>query len=86
MESGDSPYTQTCAGLGLQVRQLPQQLMLREGVGSLLMSEWSFPQFLSVEIPPMYSNTPVIILEAILIRLEKFNLGGVKSAVEEHGL
>lgn len=39
-------------------------------MGSFLMSERSFPQFPSVEIPPMNSHTPVV-HETILILPEK---------------
>lgn len=82
---GDTPYTQTWAGQRLQVWQLPQPRVLREGMGSLLMSERSFLQFPAVEVPLMNSNI-LVIHETILILSEKMNTGAGKSTVVEHEL
>lgn len=56
----DTPYPQTWVGLRLQVKQVPQQLMLKEGKASLLRPGWHFSQSPPIEIAPM--NSTILVL------------------------
>lgn len=65
----DTPYPQTWVGLRLQVKQVPQQLMLKEGKGSLLRPGWHFPQFPPIEIAP--TNSTILVLHETILILPK---------------